>query len=90
MGFKGFGKTQALPVKPKGKKAKDKLQSYTLCHVGRDGVVRILELQARSDEQAFKKFSAFIDVLNLYLSDATDQQILYFFEQNPIDDGGEP
>ncbi len=90
MSRRGFGKTQALPVKAKGKKAKDKLQNYTLCHVGRDGVLRILELEARSDEEAFKKFSSFIDVLNLFLSDATDQQILNFIEQNPIDDGGEP
>jgi hypothetical protein len=90
MGFKGFGKTQALPVKPKGKKAKDQLQSYTLCHVGRDGVVRILELQARSDEEAFKKLSAFVDVLNLFLSNAADEEILDFIERNPIDGGVEP
>jgi hypothetical protein len=90
MSGQGFGKTsQTLPVKAKGKKGKDKLQSYSLCHVGRDGVVRILELEAKSDEQAFKKFSAFVDILNLYLSNATDEEILNFIERNPIDDGGE-
>ena len=87
MDSKGFGKTQAL--KPKGKKAKGKLESYTLCHFGRDGVFRTLKLKAKSQKEALRKFSIFIDTLNLCLSDATDEEILNFLDQNPIDDGGE-
>jgi len=59
MSGKGFGRTlQALPVKAKRKKPKDKLESYTLCHVGRDGISRILELKARSHKEALRKFNA--------------------------------
>ena len=85
MSPRGFGKSpQALPVR-----AKDKLESYTLCHLGKDGVFRSLKLKAKSQKEALRKFSIFIDTLNLCLSDATDEEILNFLDQNPIDDGGE-
>ena len=88
---RGFAKpSQALPVRAKGKKAaKDKLESYTLCHLGKDGVFRTLKLKAKSQKEAFRKFSIFINTLNLCLSGATDEEILRFLDQNPINDGGE-
>ena len=87
---KGFAKaSQALTVKPKGKKPKHKLESYTLCHLGKDGVFRTLELKAKSQSEALRKFNIFLDVLELCLAEAPDEEILNFIEQNPIDDGGE-
>ncbi len=88
---RGFAKpSQALPVRAKGKKAaKDQFESYTLCHLGKDGVFRTLKLKAKSQREALKKFSIFIDTLNLCLSDATDEQILDFLSRNAISDGGE-
>jgi exonuclease V gamma subunit len=85
---RGFGKAQP-PSKGK-QKAKDKLETYTLCHFGRDGVFRVLNLAAKSDEEATRKFNAFLDVLDLCLSQASDEEILSFIEENPIDDGVEP
>ena len=91
MSGKGFSKTpQTLPVKAKRKKPKDKLESYTLCHVGRDGISRILELKARSHKEALRKFNIFVGLLDLRLSGASDEELLNFIEQNTIDDGGEP
>jgi len=91
MSGKGFSKTlQALPVKAKRKKPKDKLQSFTLCHFGRDGISRILELKAKSQREALRKFNIFVGLLDLRLSGASDEEFLKFIEQNPIDDGGEP
>ena len=82
---KGFAKaSQASTVKPKRKKAKNKLQSYTLCHFGRDGVFRSLELKAKSEQEAFRKFNVFLDVLELCLAGASDQEILKFMEENPL------
>jgi hypothetical protein len=91
MSRRGFGKSpQALPIRAKGKKAaKDKLESYTLCHLGKDGVFRTLKLKAKSQKEALRKFSIFINTLNLCLSGATDEEILSFLDQNPINDGGE-
>ena len=91
MSGKGFSKAaQALPVKAKRKKPKDKLQSYTLCHFGRDGVSRILKLKAKSQKEALRKFNIFVDVLDLCLSEASDEEILSFMEANPIDTGAKP
>jgi hypothetical protein len=85
MSGRGFGKPlQALPVKPKGKRADDKFKSYTLCHFGRDGVFRSLELKAKSEQEAFRKFNVFLDVLELCLAGASDQEILKFMEENPL------
>jgi hypothetical protein len=88
---RGFAKpSQALPVRAKGKKAaKDKLESYTLCHLGKDGVFRTLKLKAKSQREALRKFSIFLDVLELCLAEAPDEQILDFLHRNPISDGGE-
>ena len=82
---KGFAKaSQALTVKPKGKKPKHKLESYTLCHLGKDGVFRTLELKAKSEKEALRKFNAFLDVLELCLAGVYDQEILAFMEENPL------
>ncbi len=91
MSGKAFSKTpQALPVKAKRKNPKDKLESYTLCHFGRDGISRILKLKAKSQKAALRKFNIFVNSLDLCLSEASDEELLNFIEQNPIDDGGEP
>ncbi len=92
MSSRGFAKpSQGLPVRGKGKKAaQDKLQSYTLCHLGKDGVFRTLKLQAKSQKEAFRKFNIFLDVLELCLAEAPDEQILDFLHRNPIDGGVEP
>jgi hypothetical protein len=84
---KGFGKTQPS-TQAKGK-ARHKVKSYGLCHFGRDGVVRVLEVPAKSDKEAVKKCNAFLDILDLYLLGASDEELLNFVEQNPID-GGQP
>ena len=91
MSPRGFGKSpQALPVRAKGKKAaKDKLESYTLCHLGKDGVFRSLKLKAKSQKEALRKFNIFLDVLELCLAEAPDEEILSFIQRNPINDGGE-
>ena len=84
---KGFGKVQP-PTKAK-QKAKNK-GTYSLCHFGREGVIRVLDVPAKSDEEAARKFNAFLNVLDLCLSQASDEKILSFIEENPIDDGVEP
>jgi len=92
MGGKGFKQKAHPPSKPKqkAKKVGGKLENYTLCHVGTDGVIRTLEVEAKSQKQAFKKFNIFLNILDLYSAGASDEQILDFIKQNPIDDGGEP
>ena len=88
MSRRGFAKpSQTLPVRAKGKKAKVKLESYTLCHLGTDGVVRTLEVEAKSQAEAFKKFNTFLDILDLYHAGASDEQIVSFIQRNPIDGG---
>jgi len=85
MSSRGFGKSpQTLPVRAKGKKAKGKLEEYVLIHHGRDGNVRVLKLKASSLAEASRKFNIFIDTLNLCLSQASDEEILRFVEENPL------
>ncbi len=85
MSRRGFGKSpQALPVRAKGKKARGKLEEYVLIHHGRDGNVRVLRLRASSLAEASRKFNVFVDTLNLCLSQASDEEILRFIEENPL------
>jgi hypothetical protein len=85
MSGQGFGKVKTLPVAGKGKKTKGKLENYTLCHLGADGVVRTLEVKAESQRQAFRKFNSFLDILDLCYVGASDEEILDFIKKNPID-----
>lgn len=87
MSGKGFSRGQALPVAGKGKKAKSKLESYTMEHFGSDGVVRVVRLKARSKTEAFDKFQVFVRALELCLSDADDKQILHFMQKNLLGSG---
>jgi len=82
MSRKGFCKP-----KQKAKKVSGKLENYTLCHLGADGVVRSLEIKAKSREQAFRKFNIFLDILDLCCVGASDEEILDFTKKNPIDGG---
>ena len=82
MSGKGFCKP-----KQKAKKVRGKLETYTLCHLGADGVVCTLEVKAESQEQAFRKFNTFLDILDLHHAGASDEQILSFIQKNPIDGG---
>jgi hypothetical protein len=85
---KRFGKPGVtLSSKRKRKKIKDKLETYTLCHLGADGVVRTLEVKARSQQEAFKKFNNFLNILDLCYAGASDEQIASFIQKNPIDGG---
>jgi hypothetical protein len=85
---KGFGKPGVtLSSKRKRKKIKGKLENYTLCHLGADGVVRTLEVKAESQEQGFKKFNTFLDILDLCYAGASDEQIESFIQKNPIGGG---
>lgn len=68
MATKGFGKVASAKA--------SKPEIYTLMHHGVDGCVRALRVEASSRKQALKKFNLFINLLNLCLGDATDQQIL--------------
>jgi hypothetical protein len=85
MSSRGFGKSpQALPVRAKGKKAKGKFQEYVLIHHGRDGNVRVLKLKATSLAEASRKFNIYLDLRDLYLAGATDEQLLDHMERNPL------
>jgi hypothetical protein len=85
MSGRGFGKPlQALPVKPKGKKARGKFEEYVLIHHGRDGNVRVLKLKATSLAEASRKFNIYLDLRDLYLAGATDEQLLDHMERNPL------
>ena len=84
---RGFCKEKAHPrskPKQKAKKVKGKLDEYVLIHHGRDGNVRVLRLKATSLAEASRKFNIFIDTLNLCLSQASDEEILRFVEENPL------
>jgi len=84
MSRRGFGKPlQTLPVKPKGKKAKGK-QQYILIHHGSDGCLRELRLEANSLAEATRKFNIYLDLRDLYLAGATDEQLLDHMERNPL------
>jgi hypothetical protein len=69
---------------------KPKLESYTLCHVGADGVVRTLEVQAKCQTEALRKFNVFLNILNLYHAGASDEQVLQVVKENSNNNGGEP
>jgi len=84
---KGFSKSQASPVtaknkKVKRKKTKNNLESYTMGCFTSDGVFRVIELEAPSIEKAIKKFEFCIRVIELCLSNATEEEI---FAQGEIE-----
>lgn len=86
----GFGKSpQALRRKGKHKKAKSKVETYAMAHLGSDNCVHIVEIEAKSLQEASRKFDIFISVLDLCERNAPDEEILKFIQENPIDKGGE-
>jgi len=87
---KGFGESGVtLPPKRKPKKAKGKLETYAMAHFGSDNCVHIVEIQAKSLQEACRKFDIFITVLDLCERNAPDEEILKFIQENPIDKRGE-
>ena len=81
---KGFGKPGVtLPPKRKSKKAKGK-QQYILIHHGSDECPRELRLEANSLAEATRKFNIYLDLRDLYLAGATDEQLLDHMERNPL------
>ena len=90
MGGRGFYRKKGHPrskPKQKAEKVGGKPESYTLCHLGTDGVVRTLEVEAKSRNEAFRKFNIFLNILDLYHAGASDEQIVSFIEKNPIHGG---
>ena len=82
--FKGFGKPGvALSSKRKRKKIKGE-QEYLLIHHGSDGCPCGLRLEADSLAEATRKFSIYLDLRDLYLAGATDEQLLDHMEGNPL------
>ena len=83
MSGQGFSRAKTLPVAPKSKKAKGK-QQYTLIHHGSDGCPCELRLEANSLAEATRKFNIYLELRDLYLAGATDEQLLNHMEGNPL------
>jgi hypothetical protein len=81
---KRFGKPGvALSSKRKRKKIKGK-QEYLLIHHGSDGCPREVRLEANSLAEATRKFNIYLDLRDLYLAGATDEELLHHMEVNPL------
>jgi hypothetical protein len=79
---RGFGKVQ--PSSKGKEKSKSKLTEYTLLDLDRNGNVRVLRLMATCPNEATRKFNIYLELRDLYLSGASDEQLLAQMERNPL------